>query len=59
MGAVLGIGRLGAVASAWVGAGAVDAGGAVGFFALFAVAIALATITCVMIGRSIPAQPAT
>ena len=58
MGAVLGIGRLGAVASAWVGAGAVDAGGAVGFFALFAVAIALATITCVMIRRSIPGQPA-
>jgi AAHS family 4-hydroxybenzoate transporter-like MFS transporter len=57
MGAVLGIGRLGAVASAWVGARAVDTGGAVGFFTLFAVAIAAATMTCVLIRRSIPAQP--
>ncbi len=54
LGAVLGVGRLGAVASAWVGAGAVDAGGAVGFFALFAAAIAAATIACVLIRRSIP-----
>jgi AAHS family 4-hydroxybenzoate transporter-like MFS transporter len=54
LGAVLGIGRLGAVASAWVGAGAVDAGGAVGFFALFAAAIAAATVACALIRRSIP-----
>ena len=54
LGAVLGIGRLGAVASAWVGAGAVDAGGAVGFFTLFAAAIAAATIACALIRRSIP-----
>jgi AAHS family 4-hydroxybenzoate transporter-like MFS transporter len=54
MGAVLGIGRLGAVASAWVGAGAVDAGGAVGFFLLFAVALGAATVACVVIRRSIP-----
>jgi AAHS family 4-hydroxybenzoate transporter-like MFS transporter len=56
MGAVLGIGRLGAVASAWAGASAVDAGGAVGFFVLFAAAIAAATVACVLIRRSIPAQ---
>ncbi|MEO8308518.1 MAG: MFS transporter [Pseudomonadota bacterium] len=55
IGAVLGIGRLGAVASAWVGAKAVDAGGAVGFFILFAVAIAAATVACIVIRRSIPA----
>jgi AAHS family 4-hydroxybenzoate transporter-like MFS transporter len=54
LGAILGIGRLGAVASAWVGAKAVDAGGAVGFFALFAVAIAAATVACIAIRRSIP-----
>lgn len=55
IGAVLGIGRLGAVASAWVGAAAVDAGGAVGFFMLFATAIGAATVACVLIRRSIPA----
>jgi AAHS family 4-hydroxybenzoate transporter-like MFS transporter len=57
IGAVLGIGRLGAVASAWVGAGAVDAGGAVGFFVLFAAAIGAATIACVAVRDSIPARP--
>lgn len=57
IGAVLGIGRLGAVASAWLGAGAVDAGGAVGFFALFAAAIGAATVACLLVRRSIPAQP--
>jgi MFS transporter, AAHS family, 4-hydroxybenzoate transporter len=56
IGAVLGIGRLGAVASAWVGAGAVDAGGAAGFFTLFAVAIGAATLACVVVRRSIPAS---
>jgi AAHS family 4-hydroxybenzoate transporter-like MFS transporter len=54
MGAMLGIGRLGAVASAWAGALAVDAGGAIGFFTLFAAAIAAASIACIMIRRSIP-----
>lgn len=54
IGAVLGIGRLGAVASAWAGAGAVDAGGAAGFFALFATAIGAATIGSLLIRRSIP-----
>jgi len=57
LGAILGVGRLGAVASAWVGARAVDAGGAVGFFALFAVAIAASTLACIMIRRSIPPVP--
>jgi MFS transporter, AAHS family, 4-hydroxybenzoate transporter len=56
IGAVLGIGRLGAVASAWLGAAAVDAGGAAGFFALFAAAIAAATIACALVRRSIPEQ---
>ncbi|HXC58470.1 MAG TPA: MFS transporter [Steroidobacteraceae bacterium] len=56
IGAVLGIGRLGAVASAWAGAQAVDTGGAVGFFTLFAAAIAAATIACIVIRRSIPPQ---
>lgn len=59
IGAVLGIGRLGAVASAWVGARAVDAGGAEGFFAVFAAAIAAATVACVLIRESIPGQPRT
>ncbi len=54
-GAVLGIGRLGAVASAYVGASAVDAGGAVGFFILFAAAIGAATILCLVIRHSVPA----
>jgi len=53
IGAILGIGRLGAVASSYVGASAVDAGGAVGFFILFAVSIAAATIACVAIRRPI------
>jgi AAHS family 4-hydroxybenzoate transporter-like MFS transporter len=54
IGAILGLGRLGAVASAWVGARAVDAGGAVGFFILFALAIGAATVACIAIRRSIP-----
>ena len=54
LGAILGVGRLGAVASAWVGAKAVDAGGAVGFFTLFAVAIAASTVACIVVRRSIP-----
>jgi AAHS family 4-hydroxybenzoate transporter-like MFS transporter len=57
LGAILGVGRLGAVASAWVGARAVDAGGAVGFFMLFALAIAGATLACAVIRRSIPRVP--
>jgi hypothetical protein len=56
MGAVLGIGRLGAAASAWVGARAVDACGAAGFFILFAAAVAASTIACGLVRQSIPAQ---
>jgi len=55
-GAVLGIGRLGAVASAWVGAAAVDAGGAASFFLVYAAAIGAATIACLAIRRSVPAM---
>ena len=55
-GAVLGIGRLGAAASAWVGARAVDAGGAAGFFILFAAAVAASTIAGGLVRQSIPAQ---
>lgn len=55
IGAILGIGRLGAVASSWVGAWAVDAGGAVGFFLLFAAAIAAATVANVVIRSAVPA----
>jgi MFS transporter, AAHS family, 4-hydroxybenzoate transporter len=54
IGALLGVGRLGAVASAWIGAAAVDAGGAAGFFALYALAIGAATIGAGAIRRSIP-----
>ncbi len=57
LGAILGVGRLGAVASSWVGAQAVDAGGAVGFFTLFAVAIGASTVACIVIRRSIPPVP--
>jgi hypothetical protein len=35
----------------------VDAGGAVGFFILFAASIGAATVACVAIRRSIPAAP--
>jgi AAHS family 4-hydroxybenzoate transporter-like MFS transporter len=58
IGAILGLGRLGAVASAWVGARALDAGGAVGFFTLFAAAIGAATVACILVRRSIPAAAA-
>jgi AAHS family 4-hydroxybenzoate transporter-like MFS transporter len=53
LGAILGIGRLGAVASAYTGAVSLDLGGAVAFFVLFAIAIAVATIACTLIQRPI------
>ncbi|MET0292009.1 MAG: MFS transporter [Steroidobacteraceae bacterium] len=56
LGAILGIGRLGAVASAWLGAAAVDNGGAIGFFVLFGAAIVSATIACLLIRQSVPAS---
>ena len=54
MGAMLGIGRLGAVASAWAGATSLDLGGAVAFFVLFGVAITSATLACAAIRRPVP-----
>ncbi len=54
LGAILGIGRLGAVASAYTGAMSLDMGGAVAFFVLFAIAIGVATIACTLIRRPIP-----
>lgn len=55
MGALLGIGRLGAVASSWAGSGSLDLGGAVAFFVLFGVAIAGATLACTAVRRPVPA----
>ena len=52
-GALLGIGRLGAVASSWVGATTLDLGGAVAFFVLFGVAITSATLACTAIRRPV------
>jgi len=55
IGVMLGIGRLGAVGSAWAGSAALDLGGAVAFFLLFAAAVAVATIGCACISR--PVRP--
>jgi MFS transporter, AAHS family, 4-hydroxybenzoate transporter len=55
IGAILGIGRLGAVASAYSGAKSLDLGGAVAFFMFFAIAIAIATLACTAIRRPIQA----
>ena len=55
LGAILGIGRLGAVASAFTGAKSLDLGGAVAFFVFFAVAILVATLACTAIRRPIAA----
>jgi MFS transporter, AAHS family, 4-hydroxybenzoate transporter len=55
IGATLGLGRFGAVASAWAGAYALDLGGPVAFFLLFALAIAVATLGCAAISR--PVRP--
>ena len=54
MGALLGIGRLGAVASSWAGATSLDLGGAVAFFVLFGLAITSATLICAAIRRPVP-----
>ena len=54
MGALLGIGRLGAVASAWAGATSLNLGGAVAFFVLFGVAITSATLICAAIRQPVP-----
>ncbi|MFM1884855.1 MAG: hypothetical protein RL026_12, partial [Pseudomonadota bacterium] len=53
IGVMLGLGRLGAVASAWAGPWALDLGGAVAFFILFAAATAVATLGCAAISRPI------
>lgn len=53
LGALLGIGRLGAVASAWAGAMSLNLGGAVAFFVLFGVSIASATLICAAIRRPV------
>jgi MFS transporter, AAHS family, 4-hydroxybenzoate transporter len=55
IGAILGIGRLGAVASAYTGAISLDLGGAAAFFIFFAIAITVATLACTAIKRPIPA----
>ena len=55
IGATLGLGRLGAVASAWAGSTALDLGGAEAFFTLFAISIAVATAACTAISR--PVRP--
>jgi MFS transporter, AAHS family, 4-hydroxybenzoate transporter len=55
IGAILGIGRLGAVASSYTGAISLDLGGAVAYFVFFAIAIAVATLACTAIRRPIPA----
>lgn len=55
IGVMLGLGRLGAVASSWAGSAALDIGGAVAFFILFAAAVALATLACALVSR--PVRP--
>jgi MFS transporter, AAHS family, 4-hydroxybenzoate transporter len=55
IGAILGIGRLGAVVSAKTGAISLDLGGAATFFVFFGIAIAVATLACSAIRRPIPA----
>lgn len=53
IGATLGLGRLGAVASAWAGSTALDLGGAGAFFTLFALSIAVATTGCIAISNQV------
>ncbi|MEN9706245.1 MAG: 4-hydroxybenzoate transporter PcaK [Pseudomonadota bacterium] len=53
IGATLGLGRLGAVASAWAGSTALDLGGAGAFFSLFALSIAVATTGCMAISNQV------
>lgn len=53
IGATLGLGRFGAVASAWAGSTALDLGGAEAFFTLFALSIAVATAGCTAISNQV------
>ncbi|MEY4761057.1 MAG: 4-hydroxybenzoate transporter [Pseudomonadota bacterium] len=55
IGAMLGLGRLGAVASAWAGSTALDLGGAGAFYMLFALSIAVATAGCMAISNQVRA----
>jgi MFS family permease len=58
MGVVLGLARLGAVASAYVGSISLDMGGAPAFFVMFAVAVAIGTLACIAIRRpTLPVMP--
>ena len=61
IGVMLGLGRLGAVASSWAGAASLDLGGPIAFFVLFALAVAVATLACALVSRPVvagTAQPA-
>lgn len=58
IGVMLGVGRLGAVASSWAGAAALDVGGPAAFFVLFAVAVAVATLACRLVSRPVVASHA-
>jgi hypothetical protein len=55
VGAALAVARLGAVASAFTGAWAVDLGGGSIYFGVIAVGLALATLTASSVGRPVPA----
>lgn len=56
IGVMLGLGRLGAVASSWAGAAALDLGGPIAFFVLFAAAVAVATLACALVSRPVVAD---
>jgi AAHS family 4-hydroxybenzoate transporter-like MFS transporter len=55
IGLMLGVGRLGAVASSWAGSASLDLGGPVAFFVLFAVAVSVATLACRLVSRPVRA----
>lgn len=55
IGVMLGLGRLGAVASSWAGSASLDLGGPVAFFVLFAVAVSVATLACRLVSK--PVRP--
>jgi AAHS family 4-hydroxybenzoate transporter-like MFS transporter len=57
IGVMLGLGRLGAVASSWAGAASLDMGGPIAFFVLFAAAVAVATLACRLVSRPVVADP--
>ena len=54
VGAALGIGRIGAVLSTFLGAAALSAGGGSGYFALIAVAMAVTLVSLAILTRHIP-----